>query len=57
MSPKLIATTSIWVNQSAKYDGLGLLQAAHHRCSELAMKVMNPVNFVLEASSDDPSQE
>jgi predicted nucleic acid-binding protein len=28
-----------------------------NRCSELAMKVMNPVNFVLETSSDDPSQE
>lgn len=26
-----------------------------NRCSELAMKVMNPVNFVLETSSDDPS--
>ncbi len=28
-----------------------------NRCSELAMKVMNPVNFVLETSSDDPTQE
>ena len=28
-----------------------------NRCSELAMKVMNPVNFVLETSSDDSSQE
>lgn len=28
-----------------------------NRCSGLAMKVMNPVNFVLETSSDDPSQE
>ena len=27
MSPKLIATTSIWVDQSAKYNGLGLVQA------------------------------
>lgn len=26
-----------------------------NRCSELALKVMNPVNFVLEISSDDPS--
>ena len=28
-----------------------------NRCSGLAMKVMNPVNFVLETSSDDSSQE
>ena len=26
-----------------------------NRCSELTMKVMNPVDFVLEMSSDDPS--
>ena len=28
-----------------------------NRCSALTMKVMNPVDFVLEMSSDDPSQE
>ncbi|MBD1933560.1 MULTISPECIES: PIN domain-containing protein [Cyanophyceae] len=28
-----------------------------NRCSGLAIKVMNPVNFVLETSSDDSSQE
>ncbi|MBD2092031.1 PIN domain-containing protein [Microcoleus sp. FACHB-1515] len=26
-----------------------------NRCSKLTMKVMNPANFVLEMSSDDPS--
>jgi predicted nucleic acid-binding protein len=26
-----------------------------NRCSKLTMKVMNPVDFVLEVSSDDPS--
>jgi predicted nucleic acid-binding protein len=28
-----------------------------NRCSGLAMKVINPVNFVLETSSDDRTQE
>ena len=26
-----------------------------NRCSKLTMKVMNPVDFILEMSSDDPS--
>lgn len=28
-----------------------------NRCSALTMKVMNPVDFMLEITSDDPSQE
>lgn len=28
-----------------------------NRCSALTMKVMNPVDFVLETNSDDPNQE
>jgi predicted nucleic acid-binding protein len=28
-----------------------------NRCSGLTMKVMNPVNFVLEMSSNDPDEE
>lgn len=28
-----------------------------NRCSDLSMKVINPVDFVLELSNDDPSKE